>query len=411
MIMRLRIAYLMSVVAGLLVALSAHAVEVGEKAPPLQISNWVKGEPVKMAADQSNTVYVVEFWATWCPPCLENIPHLAELQRKYAASNVVVVGISDEDASTVKRFVSRRGTNMTYRVAVDDESRTASAYLGGGSQSIPVAFVVDKEGRVAWKGEGYPMVNLDRTIKEVLAGEFSIDTGRKRELARQTLSDFAQQATMFGDEETLRAKASELEALDKEVGGIIPGKTLHAAELINSVKFQKAIGDYQRAVIFNKDETEIERLEKEIQASAPDGFDFAGFKDEVSFLKTFDSYYFAVTGQGNMDQIPALTQKLEVAKIKNARLLDKIAWLMLTDQRIKTRNPDLAAKFARRAVEISGANDVVLLDTYARALFDTGKRADAIIWERKALELADNEGIRRQIEDTIRKYETEASED
>jgi peroxiredoxin len=392
-------------------ALSAHAVQLGEPAPPLQVSEWVRGQPVDIAAGRSNTVYVVEFWATWCPPCLENIPHLAELQQEFKASNVVVVGISDEDDPTVRRFVTRRGTNMTYHVAVDEDGKTVAAYLGDSAQSyIPVAFVVDKEGRIAWKGMGFPMVNLERTVKEILAGNFNIERGQKRESARQTLSDFVQQASMVDDEKVLAGKAAELEALDKEVGGIIPGKTLHATELLNSIKFQNAVNAYQKAIMFNKDEAEVERLDKEIQASAPADFDMAGFKERVSFLKTFDNYYFAVTGQGNTDQIPALTKKLSETNVKDARLLDKLAWVILTDEHIKTRDAHLAARFAKTAVDVSGGNDVVLLDTYARALFDTGKTADAVIWEKKALELAENDAMRNEIANTLKKYEQKTSE-
>ena len=65
----------------------------GEPAAALAVAHWVKGEPV----DVSSGVHVVEFWATWCPPCLTSIPHLTELQEKFKDRGVNIIGVSDEE--------------------------------------------------------------------------------------------------------------------------------------------------------------------------------------------------------------------------------------------------------------------------------------------------------------------------
>ena len=70
-----------------------HSAKLGTPAPPLTGLEWVKNGPVEM---KPGTVYVVEFWATWCPPCRVSIPHLTELQHKYKDKNLVIVGISTE---------------------------------------------------------------------------------------------------------------------------------------------------------------------------------------------------------------------------------------------------------------------------------------------------------------------------
>ena len=62
---------------------SLFAADLGDEAKPLQISKWVKGKKVNLAKGKGKKVYVVEFWATWCPPCRTTIPHLTELQKKY----------------------------------------------------------------------------------------------------------------------------------------------------------------------------------------------------------------------------------------------------------------------------------------------------------------------------------------
>src|SRR5207248_2345586 len=64
--------------------------KVGDAAPALSKGKWLKGEPVK--AFEPGKVYVIECWATWCGPCVAAIPHVTELQHKYAKDGLVVIG-------------------------------------------------------------------------------------------------------------------------------------------------------------------------------------------------------------------------------------------------------------------------------------------------------------------------------
>jgi len=122
-------------------------------AKPLTIDQWVKNGPVTLADGKGKTVYIVEFWATWCPPCRESIPHLTALQKKYKDKGVVVVGVSSEDPADVKPFVKAQGDKMDYAVAVDKEEKTVRDYLeANGINTIPHAFLVDKDGNIAWSG-------------------------------------------------------------------------------------------------------------------------------------------------------------------------------------------------------------------------------------------------------------------
>ncbi len=81
---------------------------IGDSAPGLQVQEFVKGEPVKQF--EKGKIYVVEFWATWCGPCRESIPHLSKLQQEN--KNVTFVGVSvdeqtDEVSRSSKRWVTR----------------------------------------------------------------------------------------------------------------------------------------------------------------------------------------------------------------------------------------------------------------------------------------------------------------
>ena len=141
---------------------------VGDPAPNLKISKWVKGAPV--TEFEKGKLYVVEFWATWCGPCLKSIPHLTDLAKKYK-DKVDFVGVSvwEEDQKNVEPFVQTMGDKMSYNIAMDQlPSATASGNDGemannwmkaAGQNGIPTAFIVDKDGKIAWIG--HPMALED----------------------------------------------------------------------------------------------------------------------------------------------------------------------------------------------------------------------------------------------------------
>lgn len=144
--------------------------KLGDPAFPLVGLTFVKGKPVEIMPGK---VYVVEFWATWCPPCKDSIPHLTALSKKYADKGVVFVGVSNENVGTVKPFVSEMGDKMDYNVAVDAVGGVANGYMLAFQQGgIPTAFVVDQKGRVVWYG--HPMGDLEKVLSEVVAGTYKI---------------------------------------------------------------------------------------------------------------------------------------------------------------------------------------------------------------------------------------------
>ena len=89
---------------------------------------------------------IVEFWATWCPPCRATIPHLNSLNKKYQDKGLVVIGITDEDKKKVQEF--RKSTPMEYNVAIDKKDIAQKFGITG----IPHAFLVDKNGKIVWAG-------------------------------------------------------------------------------------------------------------------------------------------------------------------------------------------------------------------------------------------------------------------
>ena len=139
---------------------------LGQKAAPLDGMTYIKGDAVTLKAGK---VFVVEFWATWCPPCRVSIPHLTEIQKQFKDKGVTVIGVTnEEDIEAVKSFVTAQGEKMNYTVAVDTGNKVAKGYMTAFKQGgIPTAFIVDGQGQVAWFG--HPMDGLDEALAKVVA--------------------------------------------------------------------------------------------------------------------------------------------------------------------------------------------------------------------------------------------------
>ena len=405
--MNSRLSFVFSLAVALALAPLAPAAELGDAAKPLQISEWVKGKPVNLAATKGKQIVVVEFWATWCPPCRASIPHLTEMQKKF--KDVAFVGISDEDAATVKKFVAKMGTKMDYTVAVDDDKNTSAAYMGAfGIRGIPHAFIVDKMGRIVW--HGHPMDNLEKTLEEVVAGKFDIEKSKKRAAARKTVEEFKETASRDINDSKLEELGRKLEALDAELGGIEPGEKFSAAEVIKGVKFPGLVRDYQIAAMSGKGGTNLVDIEKKLAENAPKDFDLAEFKADVAFNKLVNDYMQAAGGKSDAGELAELTKQLAAAKPKNPSGPLRAAWGIMEEKSLKTRDYDLAAKLAKTGVDATDSKDLGALFVYARALFEGGKVAEAVNWQEKAVAAAaDKEDARKDMEDTLKKYQAKAA--
>ncbi len=305
-----------AVVLSLGLAVAAHAGELGMKAPALQISHWVKGDAVDVT--DGKAVYVVEFWATWCPPCRESIPHLTELQKKYG-DKVVFVGISDEKKDVVEKFVTKQGDKMDYVVAIDKNDGTSKGYMREfGQNGIPHAFIVDKHGKIVW--HDHPMSDLHKVIDLVLADKFD-DAAAKKMIADR------------------------------------------------------------------------EKAQKELMQVA----------------KMMQQYFELVSSADKGTEAAALGAKILAKGGGNPNLLNTLSWQILTDERILTRDLDLALQAAKKANDLTGGKDANTLDTLGLALFKTGNKEEAISVQKKAVDLAKEAGDERALEEfTKRLKEFEA---
>jgi thiol-disulfide isomerase/thioredoxin len=134
---------------------------VGKQAPKLTVQRWVGGEHT--IKDMRGEIVVVEFWGTWCPPCLRAIPHLNELSETYKDHGVTILGVCD-DTRKAERFDSTiKQYDIRYPTALDKNRGTHSAYNG---QWFPFIVLVDREGIV--RAAGLTPKGLDKALEELL---------------------------------------------------------------------------------------------------------------------------------------------------------------------------------------------------------------------------------------------------
>lgn len=138
----------------------ADELKPGDKAPSLNVRKWL-GKPV--ATFQPGTVYVVEFWATWCHPCVAAFPHLNKVVQETKGQKVEFISITDEDEKKVGEFLKEHP--LTTNVALDNRSSTFKRY---GVQVIPNTVVVGADGKIA--AITFPEHITADALKTVLAG-------------------------------------------------------------------------------------------------------------------------------------------------------------------------------------------------------------------------------------------------
>jgi peroxiredoxin len=136
----------------------------GNVAPEFTVTD-LDGRKLSLS-DYKGKVVLLDFWATWCTPCREEIPHFVEMQNKYGPQGFQVIGVSmDDDAKPVREYYEKYKLN--YPVALGDD-KLAERF--GGVLGLPVNFVIDREGRIQTKHLGATNVaTFDDEVSKLLA--------------------------------------------------------------------------------------------------------------------------------------------------------------------------------------------------------------------------------------------------
>ncbi len=137
------------------------AIEVGETAPDFSLKD-LDGKTAALS-DFKGKVIILDFFATWCPPCREEIPDFIKLQGEYGDKGFVMIGVALVSLGEAKEFAGKVGIN--YPVLIDDGKVSA---IYGPVRSIPTTFVIGKDSKIAKVYIGYrPKEVFEKLAKEV----------------------------------------------------------------------------------------------------------------------------------------------------------------------------------------------------------------------------------------------------
>jgi cytochrome c biogenesis protein CcmG, thiol:disulfide interchange protein DsbE len=139
------LAMLVAFVGVLYLSLHDNVVKAGDRAPEFSIKAD-NGRTVT-ARDFGGKLLILNFWATWCQPCVQEVPSLEQLQKQLGSKGLVVLGVSeDKDAEAYKEFLAR--FRVTYMTARDPAVTIKPKY---GTVQIPESYLIDSNGRVVEK--------------------------------------------------------------------------------------------------------------------------------------------------------------------------------------------------------------------------------------------------------------------
>lgn len=316
---------------------------IGSPAPALDISNWVsKGEFEEVTEFAEGHVYIVEFWATWCGPCISAMPHISELQNKYADKKVQVISVSSEDLETVEGFLKKkvRGNpdktygelTSNYCLTTDPDRSVSKDYMRAAMEGgIPTAFIVGKTGQVEWIG--HPM-RIDEPLEQIVADKWDREAAKEARKAKVAAKIAAAKS---------RKQLSKVFAL------------------LQSEDFEKA----------------IEQLDTVIEDAD------ASQKGRLSMLK------FQVMASEGMDgAADAFSTVADAAKGPDAQ--NELAWTIVEMKNAGVKIDSALIDSARTLIDKAVASDesAMNLDTQSHLAHMQGKLDEAIAIQTKAVEKA-----------------------
>lgn len=318
------------------------ALKVGDPAPALKATKWLQGDEVKAFAPDH--VYVVEFWATWCGPCIVMMPHMSDLQQEYKGK-ATFIGYTAKDPSNsaekVASFVEKRGPKLKYTFAYADDRTTYDAWMKAANRNgIPCCFVVGKDSKIAYIG--HPMY-LDEVLPKVVAGTWTKSDAEGMDKVEQAVT--AVFKSFGGDAEAGLKALAEFEKNHPKLAHI----PYFTAPKINML-------------LKGKKTAEARKFAEEVIARAVKA-------DDTGALQAVSGALRSPAAGGDKDLLA------------------------------------LSVNAAQAMVKVAGEKDAVAQYFLAEAYFASGDKAKAKEHGAKAVAAADSEGMKAQLEKLTKKYE------
>src|SRR5947208_15836966 len=111
------------------------AAKLGDPAPSLQVTQWIRCEPVNLNRDKGKAIYVLIFWDSGCNACQAAVPDLVSLQNKFRSQGVVLVCITPEPADAIEKFTQVTDDQRDFAIASDENGKTYQAYMSAFGRS------------------------------------------------------------------------------------------------------------------------------------------------------------------------------------------------------------------------------------------------------------------------------------
>lgn len=321
--------------------------KIGDKAPAVKATKWWQGKDAgkEVTSFAEGKVYVMEFWAIWCGPCIVMMPHMGELQEQYKDKAQFIGFTSKDDRGNnlerVQSFIEKRGAKLGYTFAYSDNRDTDDAYMkAAGQAGIPCCFVIDKAGKIAFIG--HPMY-LDVILPKVVEGKWTAE-----------------------DAEGIKAVEKDVNAVFQSFGGEAEGAL-------------KALADF----------------EKKYPPLAHIPYFTAPRIGMMIKAKKVDEAKKAVE-----EVITKSVKQDDPMPLRNLSIM-----LRSPDAGGNKELLALSLKAAETSLKLTGEKDAVALFFVAEAHFANGDKAKAKDFGAKAVAAADNDNLKKAIEKEIAKYD------
>lgn len=393
----------------------ASVLTIGSKAPALDVEHWVSngnGQFKPVTEFEKDKIYIVEFWATWCGPCIGSMPHLVEMQNAHAKDGVQIVSISDEDMDTVSKFLERkyvpRGQaepeegeeakgpatygelTSAYCLTTDPDESCYEDYMrAAGQNGIPCCFLVGKSGVVEWIG--HPMA-IDPVLESVIADKWDRSVFAKEFAVTQKVDLATSQAMGLVQEKDFDGAIAAFEA----VRPIAKGQALQQIDFyvsrIKQIQLQSMVSE-------GKTDEALKMIDAQLEAAEE------AQKSEIYQLK-YSVLMMAERQKEAAVVLETMTEKME------PDMLNQVAWTIYeaTQQdnaEIATELVQAATAAAEKAVKAQPKN-AAILDTLAHLVYVGGDLQRAIKIQTDAVKYQDPPS--EDISSFLQKLKKEAAE-